>query len=66
MTPDVKIDPPWLSSPEKASKSPYGMLHMTLFQDVWPHYGAAFGIDHLIFEDGTVECRIQGKLETDV
>jgi hypothetical protein len=51
-----------LTDPAKASKTPYGAVHLTDFMDVWPHYGPAFGVDHLIYEDGTVELRIQGTL----
>lgn len=50
-----------IRTPKGASVRPYGRLHVTDFLDVWPHYGSAFGIDHLIYSDGEVELRIQGK-----
>jgi hypothetical protein len=50
-----------VTDPAKANKTPYGFVHVTDFMDVWPHYGQAFGIDHLFLSNGEVKLRVMGK-----
>lgn len=49
-----------LSSPTNATARPYDRVHLSDFMDVWLPRDAAFGVDHLIYEDGEIELRIQG------
>ena len=55
-----------VSKPESAGSTVYGRSHLSDFLDVWPHYGAAFGVDHIIYEDSTVELRVRGDLLEDL
>lgn len=49
-----------LGHPKNSSIIPYGSNHMTDFLDIWLK-DEAFGVDHIIYEDGSVEVRVKGN-----
>ena len=55
-----------LSHPSRATKTPYGVLHLSDFLDVWPRDDPAVGVDHIITHDGVVGVRVKGKRIADL
>lgn len=61
-----KINRPGVTHPRNASHYSYGRLHLSDFIDVYPMKSAAFGVDHVFYENGEVELRIAGKTLEDL
>jgi hypothetical protein len=61
---DVEITRMGVTKAEHAIAEPYGEVHISDLIDVWlPN--TTVGVDHLFYEDGTVELRVMGdRLES--
>jgi hypothetical protein len=51
-----------VTDPAKATKTPYGALHVSDFMDVWLRDDPAVGVDHIIYYTGDIGLRVGGKL----